>query len=465
MKKKASNNFLKKIFLSISIIGILVFIILNLLIIYSDNQIVTDFKKKIPTPIKNQFKKVLYFTILQRENKELKSFNDKMIKEVADLQNKVLTLESKLYSGSTVEENIILEDYEFHLKKIFVPFDNQNIEKKIKSAYLSIYKDNIIVVFWSGNIISIKKDDLSKKEVTTKNIESNLSSFVTKKDKYVSIKDIIIIDGILYASYTKLISGTNCVNTSIVKADMSNFNKLKFKNFFTYDDCVSARFAGYQAGGRLEKYKNNKIILTIGDFQNFGESQNLSNYFGSIISIDTKTLKTEFLSIGHRNPQGLFYLKEKNILMSTEHGPKGGDEINKILINNNEVPNYGWPISSYGNYYGYESYEDRKKAPLNKSHSDYGFIEPIKYFSPSLGISQIITAENFKNIFNENTLIVASLKNQKLYFVEFNDDFSKFKSQKNLKIGERIRDIIKFDEDKYMLFLEDSPAIGILSIN
>ena len=133
MKKKASNSFLKKIFLSISIIGILVFIILNLLIIYSDNQIVTDFKKKIPTPIKNQFKKVLYFTILQRENKELKSFNDEMIKEVADLQNKVLTLESKLYSGSTVEENIILENYKFHLKKIFVPFDNQENKKHLNN--------------------------------------------------------------------------------------------------------------------------------------------------------------------------------------------------------------------------------------------------------------------------------------------------------------------------------------------
>ena len=32
--------------------------------------------------------------------------------------------------------------------------------------------------------------------------------------------------------------------------------------------------------------------------------------------------------MGHRNPQGLYYDKEKNILIFTEHGPKGGDEIN-----------------------------------------------------------------------------------------------------------------------------------------
>ena len=32
--------------------------------------------------------------------------------------------------------------------------------------------------------------------------------------------------------------------------------------------------------------------------------------------------------MGHRNPQGLFFDKKKNIVFSTEHGPAGGDEIN-----------------------------------------------------------------------------------------------------------------------------------------
>ena len=41
------------------------------------------------------------------------------------------------------------------------------------------------------------------------------------------------------------------------------------------------------------------------------------------------------------------------------------------------MPNYGWPISSYGDHYDGRT---RKEAPLNKSHSKFGFIEPIKYF-------------------------------------------------------------------------------------
>ena len=44
-----------------------------------------------------------------------------------------------------------------------------------------------------------------------------------------------------------------------------------------------------------------------------------------------------------------------------------------------------------------------EKAPLYKSHSEYGFVEPIKYFVPSIEISQILKANNsFGQYNNEN---------------------------------------------------------------
>ena len=52
--------------------------------------------------------------------------------------------------------------------------------------------------------------------------------------------------------------------------------------------------------------------------------------------------------MGHRNPQGLLFDKQNNIILSSEHGPTGGDEINIITENSN----YGWPIASYG--YGHD---------------------------------------------------------------------------------------------------------------
>ena len=51
------------------------------------------------------------------------------------------------------------------------------------------------------------------------------------------------------------------------------------------------------------------------------------------------------------------------------------------------------------------------KISFNKSHSEYGFIEPIKYFNPSIGISQIVGLDK------KNKYVVASLKDNSIYFL------------------------------------------------
>ena len=53
---------------------------------------------------------------------------------------------------------------------------------------------------------------------------------------------------------------------------------------------------------------------------------------------------------------------------------------------NKEFENYGWPMSSYGVHWDKDYYEIHGEyAPLHKSHSDYGFIEPIVYFKQYVG--------------------------------------------------------------------------------
>ena len=80
-------------------------------------------------------------------------------------------------------------------------------------------------------------------------------------------------------------------------------------------------------------------MLTIGDFYSDDVhgpalSQDLSQDYGKIIKIKLSSKKGYVFSYGHRNPQGLFIDKRKNIF-SSEHGPAGGDEINLIFENNN----------------------------------------------------------------------------------------------------------------------------------
>ena len=65
----------------------------------------------------------------------------------------------------------------------------------------------------------------------------------------------------------------------------------------------------------------------------------------------------KIISQGHKTTR-IVFLEDKNIIINTEHGPQGGDEININKLENNElIPDYGWPISSYGEHYGYDGFD------------------------------------------------------------------------------------------------------------
>ena len=171
-----------------------------------------------------------------------------------------------------------------------------------------------------------------------------------------------------------------------------------------------------------------------------------------------KNLK--IISKGHRNSQGIYNLKNSKII-TTEHGPKGGDEINIVDTSSTEIQNFGWPVASYGNHYDSVpvSKQIKKIAPLLKNHKENNFIEPVFYFKNSIGISEVI-----KNYFSkDNSFFVTSLKEKKIYEIEFDIDFRNPKIIDEIFIGERIRDIIYNKKNNlYYLYLEDTPKVATL---
>ena len=132
-------------------------------------------------------------------------------------------------------------------------------------------------------------------------------------------------------------------------------------------------------------------------------------------------------------------------------------EVNKLI--EGEIQNYGWAISSAGEHYGGKRFEGNrknyKKYPLYKSHSKHGFIEPLKSFVPSIGISEIVKI-------SEKEYAVGSLKERAIYFFEL-DSENQITNLKKIKIFERIRDL-KFYNNKLYLLLEDTTSIGIISL-
>jgi len=108
-------------------------------------------------------------------------------------------------------------------------------------------------------------------------------------------------------------------------------------------------------------------------------------------------------SFGHRNPQGLTIHPETGKIWETEHGPKGGDEINIIT----KGSNYGWPEYSIGiNYDG---------TAISSGHSAAGITAPLYTWTPSIGIcgTTFITSDKFKSW--KGNLLVCGLASQKLY--------------------------------------------------
>ena len=159
--------------------------------------------------------------------------------------------------------------------------------------------------------------------------------------------------------------------------------------------CLPSKKIDFNGLGSSYIHHKGYILLSIGAPEQASReirelAQNKNSFFGKIIKIDKNVLdnviegkekefQAEIFSLGHRNPQGL--TKSNGYIFSVEHGPKGGDELNKIIENKN----YGWPEVSYGTQYVY----DEKGKAYEINHEINLFEEPLFAFVPSVGISAV----------------------------------------------------------------------------
>ena len=213
------------------------------------------------------------------------------------------------------------------------------------------------------------------------------------------------------------------------------------------------------------------MITTDTDLKGTG-AQDPNSSFGKILFIDFETKQPIIYSMGHRTPQGLYVSEE--VVLAAEHGPRGGDEINRIVFGGN----YGWPISSYGEpYFHQEFYDDENSKNeffYKKSHENESYLEPVFAFVPSIGINQIIEVPSKFSYFWRNNFLITSLNGRSVYRANFSNDYLKIISLEKIFIGKRIRDIIYNENSNIFLlalegkkFAESSdktPSIGILKV-
>lgn len=216
-------------------------------------------------------------------------------------------------------------------------------------GYIEIINNNIVYLAADGNISII--DDVFLKKKIKSNIKSffNNESFLNRNDLFLPyalnpIRDLLYHEGFLYVVifYKELFGNDSRYSTAVLKGKF-NYDHIDFEYFFKPDSYLGYKVDETHTGGRIIVNKQKEFYLAIPDFGQVDKVNDLNYIFGKILKIRSID-SYEIISIGHRNPQGLYYDKENDLLIESEHGPSAGDEINLIRFGKN----YGWPTTSVG---------------------------------------------------------------------------------------------------------------------
>lgn len=218
---------------------------------------------------------------------------------------------------------------------------------------------------------------------------------------------------------------------------------------------VSSR---HHFGCRIVESPDGHLFMTLGDrFGRMADAQTLDNHHGKVIRIrkdgtvppDNPLVGRpgalpEIWSWGHRNPQGAAWGPD-NRLWTHEHGPQGGDEINRPEAGKN----YGWPVITYGENYG----GGRIGQGLTQQ---VGMEQPLQVWTPSIAPSGMVfvTTDRYGPAW-KGSLVVGALRARQAFRLELAADGRVLREVPILgRLNERIRDV-RQSPDGWLYVLTD----------
>lgn len=242
----------------------------------------------------------------------------------------------------------------------------------------------------------------------------------------------------IYFSYAEGTAEAN--NTALARATLSaDLTALENVEDIFHVNFEKAR--GFHFGGRILFNPDNTLFLTLGDGGNYqDEAQNPENHLGAIVRLnldgsipaDNPVIENGapgVYSYGHRNAQGIARNPATGSVWETEHGARGGDEINILA----PATNYGWPVITYGiNYDGTIITEERERE---------GLAQPIWYWNPSIAPSGMMfyTGDRFEHW--QGDLFVSALAGSKIERLEIDGDRVISVEPLLEELGQRFRDV------------------------
>ncbi|WP_394666524.1 PQQ-dependent sugar dehydrogenase [uncultured Chryseobacterium sp.] len=221
----------------------------------------------------------------------------------------------------------------------------------------------------------------------------------------------------VYWVFSENVSGGNI--TSVAKGRLSNSETTIENPTVIYRANPSANVGNLHYGGRIVFDNTGNLFVSTGERSDLSTrplAQSATAALGKILRITTSGQPApgnpsfsqsgalpELYSIGHRNPQGIAIHPVTGELWQSEHGPRGGDEINRVLGGKN----YGWPTITYGIEYS--------GATIGAGiQQQAGMEQPVYYWDPVISPSGITFYKGNTIPEWQNNLFVASLSGMQI---------------------------------------------------
>lgn len=260
----------------------------------------------------------------------------------------------------------------------------------------------------------------------------------------------------VYLTYAYGTAGANATRVARARFDGASLQELK-----VIFEATPPKDTNNHYGARLAFLADGTFALLVGDGFEYREAaQDLTKDLGKIVRLNDDgsipgdnpfsegNARREIWSYGHRNQQGLAFDAETGRLWETEHGPRGGDELNIIEPRGN----YGWPVITYG--------MDYSGAYVSPFKERAGMQQPVVQWTPSIAPSGLAIYRGDKFPAWNGDLLVGALALKHLRRVDLDAQGNVVGQEELLRqVDERIRDV-RVSPDGFVYVTTDYAATG-----
>ena len=219
-------------------------------------------------------------------------------------------------------------------------------------------------------------------------------------------------------------------------------------------------------GARIVFRPDKTMFVTLGERQKLDPAQDLDGTLGKVIRLNRdgsvpegnpgiSQTRPEIWTYGHRNPQGAALRPGTSELWVNEHGPQGGDELNRIIAGRN----YGWPKVSYGCPYGAPKGE---ACRYGGGVHEPAYEPPVSFWVPtSIGPSGLVFYSGRRFPQWKGDAFIGALAGTAVWRVRLDGNREVARERLFADLRERVRDIREGPEGHLYLLTDSGKLIQI----